>query len=803
MKYRLTFLLAFLSVLYERAWSSFWPALSILAAYAALSLMNVVEMFGPRAHAGLLLLAACALVRALARPFKFPSASDVERRIEAESALRHRPLAALHDRPAGHSGPDALALWDLHLRRMAALKENLRVPRPRPDTARQDRYALRHAALILLVIGFAAAGSDAGGRLLRGLKPAVTLDLARKQAAVDAWITPPDYTRLPPVFLAASQPGIAVARGAVEVPANSVLKIRVDGSARAPRLRFAGRPHAFTRASRDSWILALPLAENGMLRVRQGVNDLGAWQVALMDDAPPEIAVTGTAPAARGALKITYRAADDYGIASLTGTVAPPETLPPEKGGRIATFDMPAAAPPRQENKDGEKPDSSFTIDLSSSLRAGQPALLTLTATDGAGHLVSTAPFPFVLPERAFTNALARKIVAARKTLVAAGDDLSRRAVAATLADLGQNPALYNGDIKVFMALGSAVRRLMYDSTPESVMSVEDLLWDVALKLEDGGLTVASRDLSEALQKLSQALADKTMPKEEVQKLLDDAQRKMQAWLRSLMTDLAQRLQDGKHTTAMPPEMAQKFMKNIDLGEMLREMQQLAQSGSREDMQKMAEMLKDAVDNLDMGKLGEASPEQMEAMKALEDMQEIIRRQQSLMDKTSRLDPADKDAAGKKEQDALREKLGDVVRKLGDAMQDPPENLAAADQAMKKSQNAFKDGKPRDSVPHQKEALSQLEKGMDSAVKAMAKKMQRMLSLGFSPGQGRNYGEGFDPLGRGDKDGSGQGGDLKLPDAAERRRVQEIIEELRSRSNEYQRPKVERDYLDRLLDQMN
>ena len=42
---------------------------------------------------------------------------------------------------------------------------------------------------------------------------------------------------------------------------------------------------------------------------------------------------------------------------------------------------------------------------------------------------------------------------------------------------------------------------------------------------------------------------------------------------------------------------------------------------------------------------------------------------------------------------------------------------------------------------------------------------------------------------------------IKLPDEKEQRRVQEIIEELRHRSNEPDRTKVERDYIDRLLDQ--
>ena len=46
-----------------------------------------------------------------------------------------------------------------------------------------------------------------------------------------------------------------------------------------------------------------------------------------------------------------------------------------------------------------------------------------------------------------------------------------------------------------------------------------------------------------------------------------------------------------------------------------------------------------------------------------------------------------------------------------------------------------------------------------------------------------------------------ENGYVKIPDEKERRRVQEIIEELRTRSNDFSRPKSEREYINRLLNQ--
>ena len=52
----------------------------------------------------------------------------------------------------------------------------------------------------------------------------------------------------------------------------------------------------------------------------------------------------------------------------------------------------------------------------------------------------------------------------------------------------------------------TAAKRLVYDSSDEAAESIADLLWDVALKLEDGGLSQTARELSQALQDLSNAL---------------------------------------------------------------------------------------------------------------------------------------------------------------------------------------------------------------------------------------------------------------------------------------------------------
>jgi hypothetical protein len=63
------------------------------------------------------------------------------------------------------------------------------------------------------------------------------------------------------------------------------------------------------------------------------------------------------------------------------------------------------------------------------------------------------------------------------------------------------------------------------------------------------------------------------------------------------------------------------------------------------------------------------------------------------------------------------------------------------------------------------------------------------------PGQ-RN----FDPLGRPlPSTGNANSEDVRIPDDIEMQRAREILQELRRRAGEIERPQIERDYIDRLL----
>ena len=190
----------------------------------------------------------------------------------------------------------------------------------------------------------------------------------------------------------------------------------------------------------------------------------------------------------------------------------------------------------------------------------------------------------------------------------------------------------------------------------------------------------------------------------------------------------------------------------------------------------------------------------MQMMQGLQNVEDIIHRQQALFDKTNKTVDAEEISSLAPEQDAIRAELATDLQKIASLGLQTPDNFAKADQAMQASSGWLGKGSAKSSLPEQKTALDELQKGLDSTMKKLAESMsQSLLSLG-SMGEGDDgFGEGYDPLGR--PNGKAAGEDIKLPSEDEHRRVQEIIDELRHRSNETTRPKVERDYIDRLLDQ--
>ena len=152
-------------------------------------------------------------------------------------------------------------------------------------------------------------------------------------------------------------------------------------------------------------------------------------------------------------------------------------------------------------------------------------------------------------------------------------------------------------------------------------------------------------------------------------------------------------------------------------------------------------------------------------------------------------------------QEALRRGLGELMRRLGEGQGQIPGALGRAERSMLEARRSLQQGRPGTAVGPQTNALEEMRVGAQAMIEQM---MQQMGAQGERrDGRGRFGPLNQDPLGRAfsgeERDGGITGGDVDIPDKAALERARELLGELYRRAGQATRPKLELDYIDRLL----
>ncbi|MFV3129278.1 TIGR02302 family protein [Niveispirillum sp. KHB5.9] len=828
---------------WEALWPALWRPLSLLGLFLAAAWAGLFIHMSPWLHVPLLL----AILGGIGflswqgfRTFRKPTEGDARRRLEQDSRLSHRPLAQLQDGIAGGAGdPLAHALWRLAQERAKQQATGLRLDLPDSRLPARDPWALRVAACLLMVVGATIGWGDLGHRTAGALFPPLGMGGLLTPTRLDAWATPPDYTGQPPVFLTAKKPAGAeeTEEKPLFLPTGTKLVVRLDGGYGTPVLLANGQELDFQPVAGGGHQVELALTAGEGVTVRQFGREVASWPIRLVPDQPPGIAFrTPPKGTERNALRIDYTAADDYGIHAVTATV----TLATDLPGAIdrTPIDLPLPVPSKNKR---EITGTGFH-DLSGHPWAGMPVTIRLRATDGAGQVSQSAEQQIPLPERHFNHPVAKAVIEQRKTLILMGE-VVRPMVGRALHDLSVNLDGYGGDPLAFLALRSAVGRLMRNAGPDTIPSTIGMLWDVALRIEDGNLSLAERELRDAQKALMDAL-DRNAPADEIDQAMQRLEQAMQEFMNALEQQEAQQTQQRQaqpqQGEADPNTQA---MTREEVEAMVRQMRDLAQSGNHEAARQMLSQLQQMMEGLQNGQpqqqqQNQQANQQGQALAELtQKLRELQKQQQKLMDETfshqqEQFDRAEEmppnqmpgmgmpnrqnrspngqpqTGQGAKggqpgqamagQQDDLRGELGEIMRKLGEIGGEIPRPLGRAERAMKDAAEALRGGAPDQAVASQGEALEQLQQTMQSMQEQMARS-----SPGQAGGQPSRTGrqQGRDPLGR-PLPGSGtlNGEEVKIPAEADMQRAREILEELRRRAGEQNRPKAERDYIDRLLD---
>ena len=793
-------LLAWAVLVYEGVWPAIWPALGIAGSFVVLALLDLPRRLPAAVHFGLLAGVATGIVALLARGVlrvQWPNHQAVDRRLERASGLRHRPLAAIADRPVVGSG--AIALWTAHIARAASQLKNLRIGTPRPGLAARDPRALRAALLIALIASLTIAGEQAPGRLSRALQPQTAAAGIAPALQIQAWITPPNYTGMAPIFL--KQEG-----GTVSVPAGALLTANVTGTPSEVQLIQDGAATPFKTLDPTSHQAETTLKASGTIQIRVAGRTTASWDIAVVADVAPEVQFPeppGFQRARPPMARLPWQVSHAYGVASLQAELRlhdRPGKAPP----LIVAVPLPAVAP---KSAKGVR-----LLDLTAHPWAGLRVDAGLMATSVSGLVGTSTDMMFALPERSFQHPVARALVAIRKLLVL---DPDRRGPALSELDrLGGLDDVWRDDSAGFLNL-RAITALLRGREDGVVDQAQPRIWALILHLEDGAPERTARDLDRADKALQAALdaekRDEKVDPAEIEKLTKDLQDALQRHLQAL-ADQARRDPDANKYNPDDHRLDTKDMKRL-----AEQMRDAARDGRLdEERQKLAELEKMLEDmksgRTERGKMTEREKQRAEqrekGQQQMSLLSDVVKREGALLDRSqARADavlaqarrpqfsrpfgpPLPTQEQLVQQQDArtaerskdeqiqlaLRRVLGELMARQADLTGDVPGNLADADTAMRDAMAALAESGDAFAAGAQQRAIEALQKGGQQMSQQMAQQFGSADQDGDGDdgdgeGQGTGMADGQDGQdGPGDGMGNGENGNQYGPGNGQNRR---------------------------------
>jgi uncharacterized protein (TIGR02302 family) len=475
------------------------------------------------------------------------------------------------------------------------------------------------------VASLVIAGDEAPQRLARSLRPAWVPPPAPPTTQVQAWITPPAYTGLAPLFL--KNDG-----GSVSVPAGSHLTVSVTGGSGEPGLLLAGVAHPFQALDSASFQADVALNAGGRLAVRRGGRELAAWALTVVADRPPVVSWPEPPGPARGGgrvpqTRLPWQVSHDYGVTGLNAELALRER--PDAPALVVPIPLPGGSPKSAKGVRQQ--------DLTAHPWAGLAVTGRLVARDAPGLAGTSAEAGFVLPERRFLNPVARALVEVRKQLSLKPDD--RATPVAELDQLAGLPEVWDHDTGGYLNLRAIGALLDHDSGAAAVDEAQAWLWQLAIHLEEGATARTAQALEQARQALREAMdAEKRGEKidpAEIDRRMKEVQEALEKHLQALAEE-ARRNPDSQQFDPDAHQLDARDMRR--LAEQMREAAEAGRMDTARDALAELEKMLDELKNFrpEHGRMTERERERAQqrqrGQQQMNALQDVVQRLGTLLD---------------------------------------------------------------------------------------------------------------------------------------------------------------------------
>ncbi|GAB4389861.1 TIGR02302 family protein [Albidovulum sp.] len=616
------------------------------------------------------------------------------------------------------------------------------------------------------------------------------------------------------------------------------------------------------QAAAELRAIEIVVRQSGRLAIR-GEGGRG-WRVEVLPDRAPEVRVEGLATRRPdGAMAQEFSARDDYGVVSGQARIEIDlDAVPRRYGLAVApeprdplVFDLPLPIT-------GSRAEFTETLveDASRHPWANLPVRMVFEVADGKGQTGASEPVRLDLPGRRFFDPVAAAVIELRRDLL--WNRANGRRVSQILHAITHRPEGLLRNERAYLMLRVAMRRLD-GALAQGPLSagmrdeIAEAFWQIAELIEDGGLADALERMRQAQERLSEAIRNGASP-EEIQKLMDDLRQATDDYIRQLAENMQRRGADEPNRQAENGQ----TLTGDQLQQMMDEIQRLMEEGRMAEAQELLDQLSRMMENLRVTEGQGGQDQQGPGQRALENLRQTLRDQQGLSDEAFRElqrqfgqqgqgqgqqnpqggqgqagndplpgqrpdggegggraerrpgaqgDPSREGPGGGEagsladRQQSLRETLR---RQQGGLPGDPSAEAEAArraldeaGRAMDGAEQALRRGDMAEAIERQAEAIENLREGMRSLGEALARNQSDQLG-----GQGETATQSGrevprDPLGRSAGEFGRLGTNENLLQGEDvYRRARDLLDEIRRRSGERDRPQEELDYLRRLLD---
>ncbi|WP_336293821.1 TIGR02302 family protein [Bartonella sp. CB169] len=777
---------------FERIWVRLLPFFLILSLFCSLSWFGVFGILGYWQHLfllGIMLFGALGSLFFLVN-FRFPTIKAVDQRLERENNLKNHPLSVQADRLCPENDEDFSAIiWHEHQRRMAEQLHNLKTGFAYPNSAAFDPLALRALCILLCVCAFSFSFGSLGGRLADGFDLRPIVDEASMR--VDAWVIPPVYTGVAPIYLTKGE------KTQLEIPEGSDVVVRVvNGAGIKVHAISEGDAHKVLFSKKSEKIALNDPIVQFEAQLEHSINLFVSsrhkqyqWHLQVVKDQVPTIHwIEKPGRILAGSLELQYELSDDYGVTKAFVEIEPFLKTPKATPALYKAPEIKLLLPR------GGKGKMRVVQDVSAHPWAGSEVKITLLAEDGAGQQGRSKTFVITLPQRVFSNPVARAVGELRRLL--ALDASAQERVLDMLSALLVRPEEGLQNITHFLVLQSAWTRLFMAETKDDLCGVVDYLWQIALGIEGNQPESMQKNLKQAQAALRDALRYGA-PAAEIERLMADLRQAMNDYIQAL----AEKAQDSKNFNR-PNVSEDSLQKKLNL------IEEMAKTGSSLAAEQLLAEVEQTLDHLQIQKGnqdGEQSQGQSAQMKEkMDQLGDFMRRQQEILNETHQLEmkqkrgeriPEKKRKSLKKRQAELQSELSILEKELSMQGFEPSNAFKEAKEKMNSAGDALGHGDSKVSIENQSDALEALRQGAQNVLK----KMREILK---ESGDNQNASSILeDPLGRplsSKTDQKVQEG-VAIPQESDQMRARHILEEIRKRLGKENISEEEKNYLEKLL----